>query len=84
MTIQWPGLFFIAWGLYVFFTSFSTPEGYKRNFRSGLFSVIFGDKIARIIFIALGALIVIAGLCIFFTIVDAHDDVIKYKIGGSK
>jgi len=84
MTVQWPGLFFIAWGLYVFLTSLSGPEGYKRNYKSGSVAAIIGQKGARVFFIGMGGVIIILGLCVLFTILDANDDAIKFTIGGSK
>ncbi len=84
MTIQWPGVFFIAWGLYVLLTSLAGPEGYKRNYKATILTKIIGQKVARAVFIALGAAIVIFGLLVFFTVLDANDDLIKWRIGGSK
>jgi hypothetical protein len=79
MTIQWPGLFFIAWGLYMFSTALSRPDGYTWNFRSRLITSILGKKGARIFFVGLGVVIVIFGSLVLFTIFDAGDDAIKWK-----
>jgi hypothetical protein len=76
--MQWPGLFFIAWGLYVLGTSASGPDGYRRNYKSDRAEAIFGPKGARIFFCLLGSVIIVFGSLIFFTIIDAGDDAIKW------
>jgi hypothetical protein len=79
MTIQWPAAFFLAWGLYVLATSLCGPEGYRRKYRSGAVAALIGSKGARIVFIALGLLILTFGALVFFTVIDANDDVIKIR-----
>jgi len=79
MVLQWPGLFFVAWGLYALGTALSGPEGYKWNYKHGLVEAIIGPKGARVFFCILGMGIIVFGLCILFTIIDSGDDAIKIK-----
>lgn len=84
MTIQWPGVFFIAWGLYVLLTSLAGPDGYKRNYKASALTTIIGPKGARAVFMALGLAIFIFGFLVLFTVIDPNDDLIKWRIGGGK
>jgi hypothetical protein len=76
--MQWPGLFFIAWGLYVLGTSLSGPEGYRKNYKHERVEWIIGEKGARIFFCIMGLVIITFGSLVFFTIIDAGDDAIKW------
>jgi hypothetical protein len=69
MNIQWPGLFFLAWGAFAFLTSVLHPETYRWNFRSQIVETFLGKIGARLFFGFLGAGLIVFGLLIFIGVI---------------
>jgi len=67
--MHWPGLFFIAWGLYALITSVSHPRGYRANYRSHWIVAIAGPVGARIFFCVLGVGLLIFGSLVLFGVI---------------
>jgi hypothetical protein len=64
--MQWPGLWFMAWGLYALGTSLSGPLGHRWNFRASKLENYIGPKATRIVFCVLGAFLVVFGTLVLF------------------
>lgn len=72
--MQWPGLFFMAYGIYCLVAIASGPEGHLWCFRGRVMHSMLGPKGARILFAVIGAFFLGFGVLVLFGVIRRDKD----------
>jgi hypothetical protein len=80
MHIQWPGLFFMAWGTFALLTSVLHPEAYRWNLRSHVVEAFLGKIGTRLFFGVLGTGLIVFGTSIFIGVIRPADERARVSI----